>query len=67
MTAYLGKFKMTMRECEIEEGAWPERLFPRLTEKLCARLASVREERATYGVVKSALLKTMWFLCCIYS
>ncbi len=36
-----------------------ERLFPRLTEKLCARLASVREERATYSVVKSALLKTM--------
>ncbi len=59
MTAYLEKFEMIMRECEIEEGAWPERLFPRLTEKLCARLASVREERATYGVVKSALLKTM--------
>ena len=59
LTAYLEKFERIMRECGVTKREWSERLFPRLTERLCARIAQVRDEGADYEVVKNVLLKAV--------
>ncbi len=56
---YLMKFERILRECRVDERSWAERLYPRLPEKLCARVAAERDDEAEYSVVKQALLKTV--------
>ncbi len=56
---YLGKFERLLKECKVDEGSWSERLYPRLPERLCTRVAAERDEEAGYSVVKQALLKTV--------
>ncbi len=56
---YLGKFERVMKESEVGEAGWTERLFPRLPEGLCARISSVREGGAGYEEVKGILLKSV--------
>ncbi len=52
----LGLF-FTMRECEVAEEEWVDRLCARLQEKLCMRISDLRDEDAGYDAVKGALLK----------
>ncbi len=56
---YLNKFERVMRESEVEEAGWSERLFPRLPERLCARVSSIREEGTGYEELKRVLLKSV--------
>ncbi len=56
---YLGKFERLLKECKVDEGSWSERLYPRLPERLCTRVAAERDEEAGYSVVKQALLQTV--------
>ncbi len=56
---YLNKFKRVMRESEVEEAGWSEKLFPRLPERLCARVSSIREEDTGYEELKRVLLKSV--------
>ncbi len=56
---YLGKFERVMRESEIREAEWSERLFPRLPEHLCARVSSIREDGVEYEELKRVLLKSV--------
>ncbi len=55
--AYLGKFERIMREGRIGEGDWGERLYPRLPETLCMRVAQARDRDEEYGEIKRILLK----------
>ncbi len=55
--AYLEKFERIMREGEIEDKFWAERLYPRLPERLCVRVAQLRDDRSVYAEVKGVLLK----------
>jgi len=59
LSDYLMKFERILRECKVDEGSWSERLYPRLPEKLCARVTAERDDEAEYSVVKQALLKTV--------
>ncbi len=59
LASYLEKFERIMKECGIKEEGWSERLFPRLPERLCSRVASVRDEGAGYEEVKGVLLKSV--------
>ncbi len=59
MLGYLNKFERIMSECGIGKGRWAERLFPRLPERLCGRIAGVRDEGAEYEEVKRVLLKAV--------
>ncbi len=54
---YLSKFERVMRESGVDGEGWSERLFPRLPERLCARVHSVREEGAGYEDVKNFFFK----------
>ncbi len=56
---YLSKFERILKECKVDEGSWSERLYPRLPEKLCTKVAAERDEEAGYSVIKQALLKTV--------
>ncbi len=47
--AYLEKFERIMRESEIEVNCWAERLYPRLPERLCVRVAQLRDVRIFRG------------------
>ncbi len=58
LLGYLGKFERIMTDCEISKDTWVERLFPRLPERLCARVESAREGD-DYEEVKRVLLKAM--------
>ncbi len=58
LLGYLGKFDRTIEDCRIPKDTWLERLFPRLPERLCARVDSVREGD-DYREVKRVLLKAM--------
>ncbi len=49
---YIDKFERVMKESGVEEDTWSERLFPRLPERLCARVNSAREEGGCYEEVK---------------
>ncbi len=55
--AYLEKFERIMREGEIEDKFWAERLYPRLPERLCVRVAQLRDDGSVYAEVKGVLLK----------
>ncbi len=59
MLGYLQKFERIMKECRIDVGEWEERLFPRLPERLCARISGVRDEGGSYDDVKLLLLKAV--------
>ncbi len=59
MLGYLSKFERIMSECKIKESQWAERLFPRLPERLCNRIAGVRDDGGSYEVVKGVLLKAI--------
>ena len=54
--AYMEKFERIMRENKVEKD-WAERLYPRLPERLCVRVAQVRDEGVEYCEVKRVLLK----------
>ncbi len=55
--AYLGKFERIMREGKVSESDWGERLYPRLPETLCMRVAQARDSDEEYGEIKRILLK----------
>ncbi len=55
--AYLEKFERIMRESKVEEEDWSERLYPRLPERLCVRVAQLRDDGSKYSDVKNVLLK----------
>ncbi len=55
--AYLSKFERIMREGEIREVNWGERLYPRLTESLCVRVAQARDKDESYKEIRRILLK----------
>ncbi len=59
LTAYLIKFERIMKECEIMKGDWADRLFARLPDKLCERVAELRDEGADYDKVKRVLLRAV--------
>ncbi len=59
MLGYLNKFERIMSECGIDKGMWAERLFPRLPERLCSRIAGVKDEGGSYAEVKGVLLKAV--------
>ncbi len=54
---FLERFEGTMRECEVAEEEWVDRLCARLQEKLCVWISDLRDEDAGYDAVKGALLK----------
>ncbi len=55
--AYLEKFERIMREGELEDKFWAERPDPRLPERLCVRVAQLRDDGSVYAEVKGVLLK----------
>ncbi len=55
--AYLGKFERIMREGKISEKDWGERLYPRLPETLCMRVAQARDNNEEYEEIRRILLK----------
>ncbi len=57
--AYLGKFERIMREGKVSENDWGERLYPRLSETLCLRIAQARDSDEPYEEIKKILLKAM--------
>ncbi len=59
LSDYLCKFERLLKECKVDEGSWAERLYPRLPEKLCVRVAAERDGDMGYPVVKQALLQTV--------
>ncbi len=59
LLGYLNMFERIMHECKFDRGGWNERLFPRLPERLCTRIAGVRDEGASYDEVKRVLLKAV--------
>ncbi len=59
LLGYLEKFERIMRECRFDEDSWSERLFPRLPERLCLRVAGIRDSRGRYEDVKKVLLKSV--------
>ncbi len=59
MLGYLSKFERIMSECKIGESQWAEKLFPRLPERLCNRIAGVRDEGGSYADVKGVLLRAI--------
>ncbi len=59
LSDYLCKFERLLKECKVDEGSWSERLYPRLPERLCARVAAERDGEMGYSVVKQALLQTV--------
>ncbi len=59
LSAFLAKFERIMKESGIREIDWPERLYPKLTDKLSERVDVLRDESADYGTIKSALLKAV--------
>ncbi len=54
---YLDKFERIMKESEINVKEWPERLYARLPEILCSRVAEARDARASYEEIRGILLK----------
>ncbi len=54
---YLGKLERIMREEKVSESDWRERLYPRLPETLCMRVAQARDSEEEYGEIKTILLK----------
>ncbi len=48
-----------MREGKVSENDWGERLYPRLPETLCMRVAQARDNEDEYGEIKRILLKAM--------
>ena len=56
---YLGKSERIMREGKVSENDWGERLYPRLPETLCMRVAQARDNEEQYEVIKRILLKAM--------
>ncbi len=55
--AYLAKFERIMRESEVDERSWAERLYPKLPERLCLRVSQERDDEVGYKGVKRVLLK----------
>lgn len=49
--------KKIRKECEIHVDEWVERLFSRLSEKLCIRVSYLRDDGAVFEAVKKELLK----------
>ncbi len=48
-----------MRECKVGEGDWLDKLFSRLSERLCSRVSALKDDGADYDTVKSALMKAV--------
>ncbi len=59
LCAYLDRFERIMRDCEINRAEWLERLFARLTERLCMKVSELMDEGADYEILKGALLKAV--------
>ncbi len=55
--ADLDKFERILRESEVKESEWGERLYAKLPERLCLRVAEARDSKAEYGDVKRILMK----------
>ncbi len=55
--AFLAKFERIMRESAVDESSWAERLYPKLPERMCLRVAQERDEDVEYKEVKRVLLK----------
>ncbi len=55
--AFLAKFERIMRESEVDERSWAERLYPKLPERMCLRVAQERDGEVEYKEVKRVLLK----------
>ncbi len=55
--AFLAKFERIMRESAVAESSWAERLYPKLPERMCLRVAQERDEDVEYKEVKRVLLK----------
>ncbi len=55
--AFLAKFERIMRESAVDERSWAERLYPKLPERMCLRVAQERDEEVEYKEVKRVLLK----------
>ncbi len=59
LCAYLDRFERIMTDCEINRAEWSERLFARLTERLCMKVSELMDEGADYEILKGALLKAV--------
>ncbi len=59
LVAYLDKFERIMRESEVSTSDWAERLYPRLPERLCERVAQARDNGVSYDGVRRVLLKAV--------
>ncbi len=46
---YLEKFERILGESGVKDKDWVERLYPRLPERLCSRVAEARDSRARWG------------------
>ncbi len=55
--AFLAKFERIMKESVVDERNWAERLYPKLPERMCVRVAQERDEDVEYKEVKRVLLK----------
>ncbi len=68
--AYLDKYERIMRESGVSEKDWGERLYARLPERVCMRVAQARDDKCGVfpglrGVVRMvAHLVTAYFSCC---
>ncbi len=55
--AFMAKFERIMKESEVDERSWAERLYPKLPERMCLRVAQERDEEVAYEEIKRVLLK----------
>ncbi len=59
LVLFLENFEFIMRECEVPKEGWVSKLYPKLSERLCARVRPLVDEGVDYCAVKSALLKAV--------
>ncbi len=59
LMGYLSKFERVMADCQIGEDSWVERLFAHLPDRLCNRVAGMRDDGRAYKDIKSALLQAV--------
>ncbi len=59
MSLFLDKFEHIMKDCEVPKGDWPAKLYPKLPERLCARVRSLVEEGVEYPDIRCTLLTSV--------
>ena len=59
LMGYLSKFERIMNDCSIGKDSWVERLFAHLPDRLCNRVAEIRDAGSGYPEVKLALLQAV--------